>query len=253
MNTPGLHNTNALLSAMRTAPMNDVGLHRVGTVTSADGTQQPSFAEMMQTALADPPRDLANSTAASNAGALNSSATLDALAGQAGMAVQGLRGMTNRTSEPSTPGSDRVRSDRSSDVGTAMRNESLQRDAAFTQGAAAGSGSMIYRDMRGEDASEQLLRRSAEELVSTAFLKPMFKLMRDDPLKSDLFGNSKGEETFGPMLDDEFARAIVSSEQWPIVDAVVRGLQVRGTGPSDHDAPRNPDRLPATTEVKHAV
>jgi len=106
-------------------------------------------------------------------------------------------------------------------------------------GAATGSGSMIFRDLAGRRSPEELLRRSAEELVSMAFLKPMFSMLRSDPLKSDLFGQSKAEKTFAPMLDDEFARRIVSSAQWPIVDAVVRRLQVTDGGPSGGAPTRN--------------
>lgn len=120
-------------------------------------------------------------------------------------------------------------------------------------GAAAGSGGLVYRGLSGTHTAEQMLRRSAEELVSTAFLKPMFAMLRNEPLKSGLFGQSQAEKSFGPLLDGEFARNIVSSAQWPIVDAVVRRLQgvSSGVAASSMDAARDPE--PTLTKANHAV
>ena len=78
------------------------------------------------------------------------------------------------------------------------------------------------------DSSEDVLREGAEELVATAFLKPIFKMMREDPLRSDILPVSKGEKLFGPMLDAQMAKQITDQSHYSLVDAVVRSL-TRGT------------------------
>ncbi|MFG0328742.1 MAG: hypothetical protein ACF8PN_02480 [Phycisphaerales bacterium] len=70
----------------------------------------------------------------------------------------------------------------------------------------------------------ETVRRAAEELVATAFVQPMFKMMREDPLRSDLLPVSAGEKSFGPLLDAELAKRITRSARFDLVDSVARDL-----------------------------
>jgi len=71
---------------------------------------------------------------------------------------------------------------------------------------------------------EDVIREGAKELVATAFLKPIFKMMREDPLRSDVLPISKGEKLFGPLLDAKMAEQITDRSHYSLVDAVVRSL-----------------------------
>ena len=74
------------------------------------------------------------------------------------------------------------------------------------------------------NSGEDVIRESAKELVATAFLKPMFKMMREDPLRSDVIPISKGEKMFGPMLDAQMAKQMTDRGTYPLVEAIVRSL-----------------------------
>lgn len=74
------------------------------------------------------------------------------------------------------------------------------------------------------DNDYEVAKRAAEEMVSNIFIKPIFSMMRNDPLKSDLVAVSSGEKTFGPMLDGEFAKNIVNKAHFPLIDAVASSL-----------------------------
>lgn len=78
--------------------------------------------------------------------------------------------------------------------------------------------------VKGLESAEDLVREGARELVSKAFFEPIFAMMREDPLRSDLVPLSAGEKMFGPLLHSEFAKRIVASGNFPLVDAVVRSL-----------------------------
>lgn len=80
-------------------------------------------------------------------------------------------------------------------------------------GASAGGGDPL-----------EVVRRGAEELVARAFIQPLFKMMRDDPLRSDFIPQSQGEKTFGPLLDAELSKRMVRAARFDLVEAVAREL-----------------------------
>lgn len=84
----------------------------------------------------------------------------------------------------------------------------------------------IFRDVDTGDPYE-VAKAGAQELVATALVLPILQMMRNDPLKSDLFGDSVGERTFGPLLDAEIANSVTRGAHIPLVDALARGLLKR--------------------------
>ena len=71
---------------------------------------------------------------------------------------------------------------------------------------------------------EDVVRAGARELVATAFFAPLFKLMREDPLRAEVVPMSAGEKMFGPMLHAEFAKEITAKGNFPLVEAIARSL-----------------------------
>lgn len=69
-----------------------------------------------------------------------------------------------------------------------------------------------------------IARRGAEELVANALILPAFKMMREDPLRSDLFGRAPGQDAFEGLLDTELAKRMTAKAKFALVDAVARKL-----------------------------
>lgn len=139
------------------------------------------------------------------------------------------------------------------DIAAQIMREPASRSAASGAGALTESGFAIQAGrLFGRDADTDtridIVRRGAEELVSTAFIQPVFEMMRQDPLRAELTPLSKGEKTFGPMLDAELSKRIVRSARFPLVDAVARqllqksGVALEGATSAPPDsAPVKPD------------
>ncbi|NJL32278.1 MAG: hypothetical protein HC898_12040 [Phycisphaerales bacterium] len=75
---------------------------------------------------------------------------------------------------------------------------------------------------------EELVRQTAEELVSTALVKPLLGQLRNDPFKSELFHGGQAEDAFGEQMDTLLADRMVKGTRLPVVDAVYRTLMERG-------------------------
>lgn len=69
-----------------------------------------------------------------------------------------------------------------------------------------------------------LVKSAASEMVSTAFLKPVFESMRQDPFRADIFGTAQRDGPFAQMLDDLMAREIGTRAASTIVDSVASSL-----------------------------
>lgn len=76
-------------------------------------------------------------------------------------------------------------------------------------------------------APDMTPRQAAEELVATAFVKPILASMRDMNQAQAPFAPTAAEKQFAPMLDAILARQIVRSGRLSLVDAVAR--QMRGS------------------------
>jgi len=109
-----------------------------------------------------------------------------------------------------------------------VNKNSSHNQALIEQSRGIFGQNMGQSDRTNSDGDSLLdaLKAGATELVATTFIQPMFAMLRSDPLRSDLFPESSGEKMFGPMLDAELAKKIVSSGNLPLTDAVVRQLQI---------------------------
>jgi Rod binding domain-containing protein len=95
--------------------------------------------------------------------------------------------------------------------------------AAESVAVAGGDATAIqkFEDQMREaiqSAEGKKLREATAQFVSTAFLMPMLKQVREDPFKSDLFHGGQGEEVFGAQLDQKMADNIATSANFPLVD-----------------------------------
>jgi len=68
-------------------------------------------------------------------------------------------------------------------------------------------------------------REAAEELVATAFIKPLLSQMRETSQATGPFAPTNVEKQFAPMLDSIIAQQIVRSGRFGLVDAVARQMQ----------------------------
>jgi hypothetical protein len=64
------------------------------------------------------------------------------------------------------------------------------------------------------------LREAAQQLVAHTFLAPMMQMVREDPLRGDLFHGGQGEQAFGGQLDQELSYRMTASGRFPLVDAI---------------------------------
>lgn len=75
-----------------------------------------------------------------------------------------------------------------------------------------------------EQSAESRARHAAEEFVSIALVQPILSSLRESNHAAPPFAPSEVERKFGPLLDAEVARRIVTRSDFPIVKAVARNL-----------------------------
>lgn len=75
-------------------------------------------------------------------------------------------------------------------------------------------------------------RHAAQEFVSIALVQPILSSLRESNQAAPPFAPGDVERKFGPLLDAEIARRIVTRTNFPIVDAVARRLLKTGGAPS---------------------
>jgi hypothetical protein len=98
------------------------------------------------------------------------------------------------------------------------------------------------------DTREAKAQKAAQQFVSSAFIMPLLKQMRQSPFKSQLMSGGQGEDAFGPQLDQILSDRIVQRMGTPesiqssgsaalgmsLVDAVYRRImrtaQARSAG-----------------------
>ncbi|MBL1218193.1 MAG: hypothetical protein D8M59_11950 [Planctomycetes bacterium] len=79
----------------------------------------------------------------------------------------------------------------------------------------------LYQPKAGDRAdTRETVRLAAAELVAGTLIQPMFRMMREDPLNSDLIPVSSGEKAFQQMLDSEMAKHVIQASRLPLVDAL---------------------------------
>jgi len=70
------------------------------------------------------------------------------------------------------------------------------------------------------------LQEAAGQLVADAFILPLLETMHSSPLRpqSGPFAAGTAEKRFMPLLDQQFADRITQSNNFPLVDSVVKHL-----------------------------
>lgn len=81
-------------------------------------------------------------------------------------------------------------------------------------------------------------RTAAEELVAITFIQPVLASLRQSNMAEAPFAPGVAEQRFGPLLDAEIARKIVTASNFELVDAVARklrgaGMEARANGQED--------------------
>lgn len=93
--------------------------------------------------------------------------------------------------------------------------EGAQKSQNFAQQLRQAAGPRWTRDQ---------IREVAGEFVAIAFFDPLFKQIREDPLRSDLFSGGRGEEVFQPQLHAELSRRMAHARSMPLVEAITESF-----------------------------
>ncbi|MBC7783355.1 MAG: rod-binding protein [Burkholderiales bacterium] len=72
---------------------------------------------------------------------------------------------------------------------------------------------------------QDVLEKSARDLVGQTFFGTLLKQMRDSPFKSDLFSGGRGEQAFAPMYDSIMASRLTQGAGQKLVTQIVRKFQ----------------------------
>ncbi len=91
--------------------------------------------------------------------------------------------------------------------------------------------------------AEDAVRKGANEMLARAFFEPIFKMIREDPLRSDVMPLSSGEKMFGPMLDAHISRSMTEQANFPLAEKLVQSLlppHMRKQPASEPKAEENP-------------
>jgi len=100
---------------------------------------------------------------------------------------------------------------------------------------------------RQADASPELskdakqVRESAEQLVSSTFIMPLFKQLRSDPMASEMFHGGQGEEIFQQQMDQILSDRIAGSANFDLIDSVERFFTYQESQPADLAEAVQPD------------
>lgn len=71
-----------------------------------------------------------------------------------------------------------------------------------------------------QDKRARQVRQSAEQLIATTFIMPLFKRLRNDPLATKLFHGGQGEDIFQQQMDQILADRMAASANFDLVDSV---------------------------------
>lgn len=133
----------------------------------------------------------------------------------------------------------------------------MRTNRPFIDGSVSSFNSHLHRESKflgqvgqilGSEAAtspEAAVRKGAEELVASAFFKPIFAMVREDPLRSDVIPMSSGEKMFGPLLDAEFSKRITERADFPITEAIVkRMMSALSRSATEQPTPSSDSRRP---------
>jgi Rod binding domain-containing protein len=95
----------------------------------------------------------------------------------------------------------------------AANPEALRQSTKYTNGST--------NDITSETAQA---RTAAEGLVSTTFIEPILKQVRESNTAPPPFGPSRAEKQFSSLLDTKLADEIVHAANFPLVDRIASQL-----------------------------
>jgi len=112
-----------------------------------------------------------------------------------------------------------------------------------------GDAAARFREALESAKTRAEARQAAEQLVSTAFIKPALEMLREGNQAPPPWGPGPGEKQFGPLLDQRIADEVVSAAGYPLVDRVAASLdRTRAgepSGPVEHGR--------GTARVEHSI
>jgi Rod binding domain-containing protein len=79
-------------------------------------------------------------------------------------------------------------------------------------------------DSEGEESNQSRARAAAEGLVSTTFIEPILKQLRESNNTPPPFGPSSAEKQFSTMLDTKLSDEIVRAANFPLVTRIAAQL-----------------------------
>ena len=98
---------------------------------------------------------------------------------------------------------------------------SVPRTAAASAPADSGFDAVLQK---AAGRQSERLRQVTAQFVSTAFLMPMLKQVREDPFRTPMFHGGQGEKVFGAQLDQTLADRIAGSPAFGLTDRLFEHL-----------------------------
>ncbi len=92
--------------------------------------------------------------------------------------------------------------------------------SAVNESVEKGFARQVQDDVKIDDDA----RKAAEGLVSTTFIEPILKQVRESNDAPPPFGPGKGEKQFGAILDTKLADQIVHAANFPLVERIAAQL-----------------------------
>jgi Rod binding domain-containing protein len=78
---------------------------------------------------------------------------------------------------------------------------------------------------RASEMSEDSATEAARDLVAMTLVQPVLASLRDSSMAAEPFKPGIAERRFGPLLDAEIARQLVTARGFGLVEAVARNLR----------------------------
>jgi len=88
----------------------------------------------------------------------------------------------------------------------------------------------------GEESAQSRAQTAAEGLVSTTFVEPILKQLRESNNTPPPFGPGKAEKQFSAMLDTKLSDEIVHASNFPLVKRIAAQL-LENNMPAQHPTP----------------
>lgn len=92
-------------------------------------------------------------------------------------------------------------------------------------GSTGGGGEAVAGMSGGDAGGDDPVRELAAQFVAAALVKPVFDMMRNDPMKSELFHGGFAEDVFAQQLHGIYRERLVASERLDVVDAIVAKIR----------------------------